>query len=483
MSKKTLNTANLERLGAARLAALVIDLVQGSAALQRRARLELSAAQGPGDVAADIRKRFASLRRSSSHVDWRGQRALVKDLNGLLDMIDGTVAPADPQEAFELLWAFLHLAPSIHARADDSNGAIGAVMAQAIARIAGIAPRLTLDAQALAERILEAVAADGYGAFDGIIRAMAEALGQRGLEHLGRITDAFADQPPTAQEMAALRGTGLAMSPAEIARRRRDITRSMILGDIADVQGDVDAYMARYSAEQLTFGTIAPEVAHRLLKAGRVEEAFGIVTRARAAEAGQSFRMLRSDLDAVEIECLERLGRTDALKALLWDRFAQTLCAASLRKYLRLLPDFEDMEAEESALAAVEAHPRLGMAIGFLVEWPAQDRAARTVLRRAAELDGNAYGTLTAAAAAVEGTHPLAATVMRRAMILDTLEGGKSSRYRHAARHLAECRACDGAIGSSGEGFLMRVAAEGRALARPRPALENLPRRKPRGAG
>jgi len=36
--------------------------------------------------------------------------------------------------------------------------------------------------------------------------------------------------------------------------------------------------------------------------------------------------------------------------------------------------------------------------------------------------------------------------------------------------------------GGFGEGFLMRVAAERCALARPRPALENLPRWKPRGS-
>jgi hypothetical protein len=29
---------------------------------------------------------------------------------------------------------------------------------------------------------------------------------------------------------------------------------------------------------------------------------------------------------------------------------------------------------------------------------------------------------------------------------MDTLTGGKSTRYRHAARHLAECQACDAAI-------------------------------------
>ena len=76
MSKKTLNKANLERPGAATLAGLVMELVQGNAALQRRARMELSAAQGPKEVAADLRKRFASLRRATSFVDWHQQRAL-----------------------------------------------------------------------------------------------------------------------------------------------------------------------------------------------------------------------------------------------------------------------------------------------------------------------------------------------------------------------------------------------------------------------
>lgn len=66
MSKKTLNKADLGTLGAEKLAELVTDLVQGSAALQRRARMELSAAQSQADVAADIRNRFAfSLRRGT----------------------------------------------------------------------------------------------------------------------------------------------------------------------------------------------------------------------------------------------------------------------------------------------------------------------------------------------------------------------------------------------------------------------------------
>lgn len=161
MSRKTLNKTNLQKQGAEMLADLVMDLVQGSATLQPRARMELSAAEGPKQVASDLRKRFASLRRTTGFVDWRKQKELVKDLDGLLQMIESRIAPYDPGEAFDLLWSFLLLAPSILERTDDNNGAIGDVMREAVGIIAQIAPAITVDGKALAERILDAVAEAG----------------------------------------------------------------------------------------------------------------------------------------------------------------------------------------------------------------------------------------------------------------------------------------------------------------------------------
>ncbi|MDP2079610.1 MAG: hypothetical protein U0934_20875 [Pseudotabrizicola sp.] len=450
MAKKTLNAENLETLGAERLAGLVMDLVRGNAALQRRARMELSAAQGPKDIAADLRKRFVSLRRSTSYVDWRKQKVFVKDLASLLAMIETGVAPQDADEAFDLAWSFLQLAPSIHARTDDSNGAIGDILRDAMRLIATLASRINVSRNVLAERILDAVAEAGYGEFDGIIPALAAALGPDGLDHLKTITEAWAAAGPTAQEIARYRGLGLMSSPEASARRNMDSTRSIILADVADAQGDVDAYMARYSAEQLTYGTIAPDVARRLLDAGRVQEAFDILTRARNAEAGQAMRLFRYDLDAVYEECLEKLGTREDLKQHLWETFTQTLQGIALRKYLKLMPAFDDIEAEDRALALAETHPHLGAAIHFLIGWPDHSRAARMIAARADELDGNAYETLTTAADTLAAAHPLAATLLRRAMIQDTLTGAKSTRYRHAARHLAECQASDAAIDDYG---------------------------------
>ena len=64
---------------------------------------------------------------------------------------------------------------------------------------------------------------------------------------------------------------------------------------------------------------------------------------------------------------------------------------------------------------------------------------------------GNLYYLLDPTARLIEGKHALAATLLRRAMIEDTLDGAKSTRYKHAARHLLECRSLAASIRDFGE--------------------------------
>ena len=89
---------------------------------------------------------------------------------------------------------------------------------------------------------------------------------------------------------------------------------------------------------------------------------------------------------------------------------------------------------------AVE-YPEPLSALHFLIHWPALDRAAQLVQQRFDELDGDRYEVLTPAAEALSARYPLASSLALRAMIDFTLNAGRSSRYQHAARHLAECEA------------------------------------------
>ena len=103
--------------------------------------------------------------------------------------------------------------------------------------------------------------------------------------------------------------------------------------------------------------------------------------------------------------------------------------------------------------------------LAFLVSWPAIDRAVQRVLARAGELDGNYYEFLSPAADGLEAKHPLAATILRRAMIDFALKTSRAKRYRHAARHLLECASLAPAIGDFGAlephaAYVARLRAE-----------------------
>ena len=150
------------------------------------------------------------------------------------------------------------------------------------------------------------------------------------------------------------------------------------------------------------------------------------------------------------VAALLAAGRTEEAQRFRWARFEARLDADHLRAYLKALPDFEDVVAERKALEHALAFPHFGVALVFLVEWKASREAARLVLERSREIDGNLHFVLDPAAKALEGKHPLAATLLRRAMVEDTLEGAKAKRYRHAARHLLECRGLEAGIADHG---------------------------------
>jgi hypothetical protein len=103
-SKKTLNAKNLEVLGAARLAELLIEISAGDATAKRRLRLELAAASGPTDVAHEIREQLSAIARARAMVDWQNRKDFINDLQTQQRAIVDVVAENDPAEALDLLW-------------------------------------------------------------------------------------------------------------------------------------------------------------------------------------------------------------------------------------------------------------------------------------------------------------------------------------------------------------------------------------------
>ena len=441
MSKKTLNKANLEALGADRLAELLIEVSTGSADIKRRLRLELSHNLGPEELARDVRKRLVSIRRSKSFVGWRKRKALVKDLGTQAEMITAKIAPDAPTEAFELLWQFIELAPSVFERTDDSRGEIAEVFHTARTHFADIAPNAVLDPIDLARRVWDAVQANDYGEFDGIIGLLAPAMGADGLAHLKTLVLAHKDRPlnegedhAALQFLRDLRGTR--GSPAA-TRKARLIKAS--LQDIATAQGDTDTFIAQYTKHDLARPRIAAEVAKLLLDAGRPQDA---LDRLEAAPP-EPHDAAVADWDTAYITSLLALDRLADAQHHRWERFCETLAPQMLRDYLKVLPDFDDIDAEDAAKAHALTVEDPMAALRFFLAWPDIAMAARLIEERANTMDGDQTETLTAAADALRGRYPLAAVLAWRAMIDYVLWYGQSARYGHIADHLMDCAAAD----------------------------------------
>jgi hypothetical protein len=127
-----------------------------------------------------------------------------------------------------------------------------------------------------------------------------------------------------------------------------------------------------------------------------------------AAQAGHNDDFYRSGYgdggawEEVYIEALDAAGQKEQAQQLRWAAFEERLSAIQLRAYLKKLLDFEDVEAEKRAMRHALDFRSFPAALDFLRGWPDPARAARLVLTRAAEIDGNLYYLLVPAAQLIE---------------------------------------------------------------------------------
>ena len=436
-SKTTLNAKNLEALGVETLAALLIEISMGSAAAKRRLRLALAGSQSMAEVAREVRKRLASIARAQTWIDWRRVKTVATDLEVQRRAIVETIAPSDADEALETMWQLVNLAPSIFARSDDSNGTLMAVFHQAGRDLGAIATQAKPNPQHLADRLLSVLQASDFGQSDGLIAAMAPALGTAGLDHLKTalvdLSTAPGEKPDPVDRVILAWSLNGPMYEDDIYGRQRGRMISTALQDIADAQGDVDSFIAQQSQASRSVDSVATEIARRLLAAGRAQEAL------QAIDAAEPNPFDAFDWEQTRADVLEALGRQEEAQAFRWTCFKRSLNRDHLKAYLKRLADFDDVEAEEKAFAHAARFTDVHAGLEFLIEWPALDRAAKLVMARRTEIDGNFYGVLTPAAEQLDNRYPLAATVLKRAMIDFALEQGRPNRYRYAVVHLIEC--------------------------------------------
>ena len=445
-SKTTLNAKNLEALGAERLAELLIEISTGNANHKRLLRMELVGYSSGAELAREVRKRLSSIARAKSWIDWQKVKTVKADLEAQRKSIAEKIAHYDPDDAFELIWRFLSLADSIFERSHDGSGALIDSFHAACEDAGRIATMAKVPTERLVEKIFSVLQDNGYGQYDELIEAMAPVLGETGLRKLQQAFEAWAKEPKprAARKDKEVIGWG-SNGPVyrdELYSSGKSITIKVVLQQIADALGDVDLYIQQQPEKSRTFATITTGIAQRLLAAGRAEEALSALDKTEF----DGRREIPTEWQALRAQVLETLGRSEEAQQFRLESFEQSLNDTLLREYVKRLPDFDDIEAEERAFAFVQTVPDANRALYFFLQYPSLTEASKLVISRASEMDGNHYELMSDAAEKLAGKFPLAATILLRAMIDFTLNGARSSRYKHAARHLLECGALAGSI-------------------------------------
>lgn len=443
---KTLNAANLEALGATRLAELLMAISKGNAAAQRQLRLALAGRGGAGETARAVTKQLVRIGTAKTWLNWQKIKPLLAELEVQLRAILDVVAPTDPAEAFELLWRLVGCAEGVLARSDDGSGRLSEAFRAAARDLGPLAQRAKLPPEALANRAFQALAVDEHGVWGELVPILAPQLGTAGLLILREAVQAWQAEPLTAspgskRQVVAWSSSG-PIHADEVRSPHRKHTASFILQQVADALGDVDGFIGQFEAPARKMPAVAAAIARRLLGAGRLPEAWAAVERVDARQRGQA----PIEWEDARLDVLEALGRFDEAQAFRWDRFTTTLNATHLRAYLRKLPDFDDVEAEQRAMAHALVFKDVHRSLEFLVTWPDLRRASELVLSRTQALNGDLYELLSPASDALDSRHPLAAVLLRRAIIDFTLGTARSSRYKHAAQHLRDCRDAAGRV-------------------------------------
>jgi hypothetical protein len=415
---KSITPDTLAALGAPALAAALIEHAESDPILRKKLRMLLAGTAGPGKLAAELGKRIQTIGRSRSFVDWDKRKPLVQELGHIRTTIGTTLAAQNPAAAVERLWDFVGIADRVIERVGDGVAEVEEVFDEAMADLGRlIAADPDRDTSALARRVLAMCDGDGFGSYGATIQHFGEALGASGRAVLRRATEkALAALPPPKPD-DGWRG----------ANHRWPLARRLMI--MADLEHDSDAYIAAIRAGGME-DRHASDVAKRLIDAKRPTEALQWLDkpRRRTEEDG-------ADVD-LRIVALAALGRKDEVQSLRWEFFERALSAGHLRTYLKALPDFEDFEVEQKALAIAADHKQADLALEFFIGWPALDRAAKLVRDRLDALDGRAYDTLRPAAQALEEKYPEAATLLYRRLVESVLDRASSKQYPYAARDL-----------------------------------------------
>jgi len=359
-------------------------------------------------------------------------------------MIVGELAPLAPEQAMARLLDFLATCDQTYERVDDDAGKLQAVYDEALEKLAIIAGSMKkTELDALPAKITDVLFASDYLDLNAAVRAVCGLMSPKSL----RQWDALLKER---QQVEADPNDAIYM--AKVIRKSRIESARQLL---AFMLGDIDAVLA-LEGEKHAHLQNSVGIASYLLKNCRAEEALAWIRQKQDKNSlkpnydsgsydcyvDEDYKKLRPSLRYAyyETKILEFLGDKNAAQQRRWEGFKLHLSPELLRDYVNNLPDFEEFATLDKAFDHVMNSDELLRALSFFITWPRLDLASRLVIKNNGRWDGDDYHSLPDAAKALEHEHPLAATILYRALVEAVLAKKRRRAYNYAANYCKKLR-------------------------------------------
>jgi hypothetical protein len=396
-------------LGTEALADILLDLAKRHDSVN--GQLERLMAP-PQENLKRLKAKLATLkRRRQAFITCRESGGFAHDLETLLDDLQTDID--DPRTGLELVARFYEADQGICNSCDDSNGVVGWLFKHnAKTLFANYAARC-MDKDWLTDLVLQLIGDNDYGVRD-------------------TLTDGIADYLPESNIRTMIaRCQELASQETDNYKKRH---WNSCIGDLARQIKDAPLFEKTLAGGRTEVPPgFCIDIARVYLECGDAKTALAWIER-----VPKDSRYHRHDCDKLLLDIHDQLGDPGKKAETAWRIFRNGRGVHSLNDLLAIIGPNQKDSVIASETATILGEKRLSLVDAiFLVELECFDDAETYLIDRASQLNGDDYSPLLSMAKTLENAnHPLAASILYRALLDSILRRAQSTIYSYAASYL-----------------------------------------------
>lgn len=352
-------------LGAAALADALLDLATQSDATDDFIEQLIAS---PKEKVQRFKQQLSRIKRSERFIGWREASDFAHRLEMLLEDIPSSVT--DAMTGLELVATFYEADEAILGRCDDSNGTIGDLFRINAKELFFKFAAESEDKAKVAESILKLNRKDEYGVRDALFDGVAETL----------------PEPLIRQMIATLQ--------QQAAKERDKYRQSGYLRLIESLARQVKDAKLFEQTRTASWGTLSTaafiDIARVYLESGEIETASSWLQKIPKNESYQAY-----EKEKLLLEIYQQQGNSEKVAELRYKQFRAYRSIDSLHRILDVIGADKREAVIAAELVLIEDDAELELSdVEFLLELGNIDEVENYLLERAAQLDGDLYGSL-----------------------------------------------------------------------------------------